>query len=183
MDAFAVSICKGLAMKKITIKECLICGVWFGGFQGMMPLIGYFLGISFATLITKIAPWVAFVLLAIIGGNMLKEAFSKDEEEAKPGLDVKTMFIMAIATSIDALAIGITFMAVPVTVLNTTQLINTLFGCATIAVTTFIISALGVKIGNIFGNKFMSVAEAAGGIVLILIGLKIILEHLGVIAL
>lgn len=182
MDAFAVSICKGLAMKKITIKECLICGAWFGGFQGGMPIIGYFLGISFASFIAKIAPWVAFVLLAFIGGNMLKEAFSKEEEEAKPGLDVKTMFIMAVATSIDALAVGITFMAVPVTVLEASQLINTIFGCVTIAVTTFIISAFGVKIGNIFGNKFMFIAEAAGGIVLILIGLKIILEHLGVIA-
>jgi len=182
MDAFAVSICKGLAMKRITIKECLICGIWFGSFQGLMPLLGYILGVSFANMINKVAPWVAFILLALIGGNMLKESFSKDDEEAKPGLDVKTMFVMAIATSIDAFAVGITFIAVPVTVLNAHQFINTLFGCGVIAITTFIISAFGVKIGAIFGTKFKSAAEAAGGIVLILIGLKIILEHLGIIA-
>ena len=180
MDAFAVSICKGLETKKITFKECLICGVWFGGFQGLMPFIGYLLGTGFEAIINKIAPWLAFILLTIIGINMLKEAFSKEEEETKPGFNVKTMFMMAVATSIDALAVGITFVAVPVTVLAGSAFINTVFGCILITATTFVISAIGVRIGNVFGAKYKSGAEAAGGIVLILIGIKILLEHFGV---
>ncbi|MBO4396891.1 MAG: manganese efflux pump, partial [Eubacterium sp.] len=116
MDAFAVSICKGLETEKITFRESLICGIWFGGFQGLMPFIGFLLGAGFEDIINRIAAWLAFILLAIIGLNMLREAFSKEEEETKPGFNVKTMFLMAVATSIDALAVGITFAAVPVTV-------------------------------------------------------------------
>ena len=181
MDAFAVSICKGLETKKITLKESLLCGVWFGGFQGLMPFIGYLLGTSFEVIINKIAPWLAFILLAIIGTNMLREAFSKEEEETKPGFNVKTMFMMAVATSIDALAVGITFVAVPITVLNASAFINTVFGCFLIMLTTFLFSAFGVRVGNIFGARYKSGAEAAGGVVLLFIGLKILLEHFGVI--
>ncbi|MBO7515578.1 MAG: manganese efflux pump [Lachnospiraceae bacterium] len=181
MDAFAVSICKGLETKRITIKECLLCGIWFGGFQGLMPFLGYLLGTGFESVINKIAPWLAFALLAIIGINMLREAFSKEEEETKPGFNVKTMFLMAVATSIDALAVGITFVAVPVEVLPTSAFINTLFGCALIAAVTFAFSTVGVRIGNVFGARYRSGAEAAGGFVLLFIGLKILLEHFGVI--
>jgi len=181
MDAFAVTICKGLSMKKITAKEGIICGLWFGVFQGMMPMIGYFMGTRFQNLINKVAPWLAFILLTIIGVNMLREAFSQEEEDTDPGLDVKTMFFMAVATSIDALAVGITFVAVPVKLFNATQLINTITACIIIAAITFITSFIGVKIGNVFGMRYKSGAEAAGGFVLIFIGLKILLEHLGVI--
>lgn len=181
MDAFAVSICKGLETKKITIKECLLCGIWFGGFQGLMPFIGYLLGTGFEDIINKIAPWLAFILLAIIGVNMLREAFSKEEEETKPGFNVKTMFMMAVATSIDALAVGITFVAVPVTILDASHLINTIFACLLITATTFLFSMAGVRIGNVFGARYKSGAEAAGGFVLLFIGIKILLEHFGVI--
>ena len=181
MDAFAVSICKGLETEKLTIKESLICGIWFGGFQGLMPFAGFLLGTNFEVLINKIAPWLAFVLLAVIGINMLREAFSKEEEETKPGFDIKTMFLMAVATSIDALAVGITFVAVPVRIISAPVLINTAFACVLIMITTFIFSAFGVRVGNIFGARYESGAEAAGGFVLIFIGLKILLEHLGVI--
>ena len=125
MDAFAVSICKGLAVKKITAKEYLLCGLWFGTFQGIMPLIGYLVGSRFERFITMVAPWVAFILLSLIGGNMIKEAFAP-AEEVKPDFDVKTMFMMAVATSIDALAVGITFVAVPVKVFEAGALINVL---------------------------------------------------------
>ena len=181
MDAFAVSICKGLETEKLTIKESLTCGIWFGGFQGLMPFIGFLLGTGFETIINKIAAWLAFILLSIIGINMLREAFSKEEEETAPGFNAKTMFMMAIATSIDALAVGITFVAVPVNIIMASMFINTVIACIIIAVTTFIFSAAGVRVGNIFGSRFKSKAEAAGGIVLILIGLKILLEHFGVI--
>ena len=181
MDAFAVSICKGLETKKISIKECLICAVWFGGFQGLMPFIGFLLGTRFEEIINRIAPWLAFILLAIIGINMLREAFSKEEEETKTGFNVKTMFLMAVATSIDALAVGITFVAVPVKVLDAPVFPNTVFACLLITLTTFIFSAFGVRIGNIFGSRYKAGAEAAGGIVLLFIGLKILLEHFGII--
>ena len=181
MDAFAVSICKGIETKKANIKQILLCGIWFGGFQGMMPFIGYLLGSRFEFIISKVAPWLAFILLAIIGGNMVREAFSSEEEETKPGFDVKSMFLLAVATSIDALAVGITFVAVPVTVLNASTFINTIFACLVIIFTTGMFSMLGVKVGNIFGTRYKSGAEAVGGFVLIFIGLKIILEHLGVI--
>ena len=181
MDAFAVSICKGLETKKITLKEGLICGIWFGGFQGLMPFIGFLLGTGFESIINKVAPWLAFILLAIIGTNMLREAFSKEEEESKPGFSVKTMFMMAVATSIDALAVGITFVAVPVTILDAPVLVNTVVACAIITATTFVFSFVGVRIGNVFGARYKSGAEEAGGFVLIFIGLKILLEHFGVI--
>ncbi|MDE7211990.1 MAG: manganese efflux pump MntP family protein [Lachnospiraceae bacterium] len=171
MDAFAVSVCKGLAMKKMSWKAAAVVGLWFGGFQALMPAIGYFLGIQFADKIEAVDHWIAFVLLAIIGGNMVREAFSKEEEKASGDLDVKTMFVMAVATSIDALAVGITFaflhQNMPVAV--------TLIG-----MTTFVLSMLGVKIGNLFGTRYKAKAEFAGGVILILLGLKILLEHLGV---
>lgn len=181
MDAFAVSICKGLETKKITIKECLICGIWFGGFQGLMPFIGFLLGTRFEFIINKIAPWLAFILLAIIGVNMIRESFSKEEEETKPGYSIKTMFMMAVATSIDALAVGITFVAVPVSIMSAPVFVNTVVACIIITITTFLFSALGVRIGNVFGARYKSGAEAAGGFVLLFIGLKILLEHFGVI--
>lgn len=180
MDAFAVSICKGLESGNKTVKESMICGIWFGGFQGIMPFIGFLLGTGFETIINQIAPWLAFILLSIIGINMLREAFSKEEEKSEPGFNAKTMFMMAIATSIDALAVGITFVAVPVNIIVASMFINTVVACFIIAVTTFIFSAAGVRAGNFFGSRFESKAQAAGGIVLILIGLKILLEHFGV---
>lgn len=180
MDAFAVSVCKGLAMKRVDLRSASICGVWFGGFQAAMPLLGYLLGASFETYISAIAPWVAFFLLSIIGGNMIREALTEQEEEASAGLDCKTMFLMAVATSIDAFAVGITFACVPVTVLQAGVFANTLFGVAVIGVTTFILSCLGVKIGNVFGCRYQKKAEITGGVVLILLGIKILLEHFGV---
>ena len=180
MDAFAVSICKGMASKRITSREGLLCGIWFGGFQGLMPFIGFLLGSTFVNVINKAAPWIAFVLLGFIGFNMIREAFST-EEESKPGFDVKTMLLMAVATSIDALAVGVTFVAVPVKVIDSSVLVNTLFGCAVIAAVTFVISFAGVRVGNIFGARFKSGSEAAGGFILIFIGLKVLLEHLGII--
>ena len=180
MDAFAVSICKGLATKKITLKECLLCGIWFGGFQGIMPLAGFLLGTRFEVIINRIAPWLAFFLLAVIGINMLKEAFSKEEEETEPGFGIKSMFMLAVATSIDALAVGITFVAVPVNIMNESELINTVIACLLIMITTFLFSAAGVRVGAAFGAKYKTRAEAAGGVVLILIGIKILLEHYGI---
>lgn len=174
MDAFAVSICKGLSMRSATAKAGAICGAWFGGFQALMPLIGFFLGTMFADAIKTVDHWVAFGLLAIIGINMLKEAFSKecDCEQHDADLSCKTMFIMAIATSIDALAVGISLaMAGDVNIVTAVLLIG---------VITFALSAVGVKIGNVFGSRFEKKAQAAGGIILILLGLKILLEHLGV---
>lgn len=173
MDAFAVSVCKGLAMKKVTVKELCIVGLWFGGFQALMPAIGHLLGSAFEKYITPVDHWVAFVLLVFIGANMIKEARSKDEEEADDSLGFKTMLVMAIATSIDALAVGITFAFLIETI---SYLI---FAISAIGITTFLLSALGVKIGNIFGVKYKSKAELAGGIILILLGIKILLEHLG----
>ena len=173
MDAFAVSICKGLAMKKATLQAELTCGIWFGGFQALMPLIGFFLGSLFAEAIQAFDHWVACILLAIIGINMLREAFEEKEEECGcADMCVKTMFLMAVATSIDALAVGISLaMAGNVNIVAAVLLI----GC-----TTFVLSAVGVKVGNIFGSRYEKRAEIAGGIILILLGLKILLEHLGV---
>ena len=177
MDAFAVSICKGLAVKKITAKEYLLCGVWFGGFQGLMPLIGYLVGSRFEKFISVVAPWVAFILLALIGGNMIKEAFAPPEE-VKPEFDVKTMFMMAVATSIDALAVGITFVAVPVKVFAEEGFANVIFAVITIAIITCIISMIGVKIGHIFGTRYKSGSEIMGGTILIFIGLRALITHL-----
>ncbi|MCR5716761.1 MAG: manganese efflux pump [Lachnospiraceae bacterium] len=178
MDAFAVSICKGLAVKKLTIRESLICGIWFGAFQGIMPLVGYLVGSGFERWIRIVAPWVAFVLLTLIGANMIREALSEDEEEEKDDFGIKTMFMMAVATSIDALAVGITFVAVPIEVLDAGKLQNTLFGVAVIAVVTFLISGIGVKIGNLFGIRYKSGSEVMGGTILIFIGLKTLIEFL-----
>lgn len=180
MDAFAVSICKGLAMKKATVKNALICGIWFGGFQGLMPFIGYLLGASFAEYISVISSWIAFALLSLIGGNMIREALSKDEETASADLDIKTMLIMAIATSIDALAVGIAFACEKINILAVSDIVNTLIGVGIIGIITCIISCFGVKIGNVFGSKFKSKAEFCGGLILILIGVKILLEYFGV---
>lgn len=174
MDAFAVSICKGLSMKKATLKAGATCGLWFGGFQALMPMIGYYLGTMFAGAIEAFDHWVAFGLLAIIGINMLKEAFEKgcDCEKHDADLSVKTMFVMAIATSIDALAVGIS--------LAMTGNVNIFWAVVLVGVITFAMSTMGVKIGNVFGSRFEKKAQAAGGIILVLLGVKILLEHLGV---
>ena len=172
MDAFAVSVCKGLALKKVSFKNTLLVGLWFGGFQALMPLIGYTLGSTFADYIIVIDHWVAFVLLALIGGNMIKEALGGDDDcdckcEINP-FGMKTMFLMAVATSIDALAVGITFAFLRVEIL---------WAITFIGITTFCFSAAGIKIGSIFGSKFKSKAEFAGGFILICLGIKILLEH------
>ena len=180
MDAFAVSICKGLAMKKATLKAELTCGLWFGGFQALMPLIGFFLGTLFADAIQAIDHWVAFVLLGLIGANMLKEAFGKgEEEEADADLSVKTMFIMAVATSIDALAVGISLAMAGLSIGGWDGIFAAVL---MIGLCTCIFSACGVKIGNVFGSRFEKKAQMAGGVILILLGLKILLEHLGLLA-
>ena len=179
MDAFAVSICKGLAMKKATLKEEMTCGLWFGGFQALMPLIGYFLGTLFAEAIEAVDHWVAFVLLGIIGVNMLKEAFGGEEEEHDADLSVKTMFVMAVATSIDALAVGISLAMAGLSIRG----IDGIFAAVLmIGLCTCIFSACGVKIGNVFGSKYEKKAQIAGGVILILLGVKILLEHLGILA-
>ena len=177
MDAFAVSVCKGLAMKKATLKAEATCGLWFGGFQALMPTIGFFLGALFADAIEAFDHWVAFALLAIIGINMLKEALEKEDEsgddpEKDADLSVKTMFLMAVATSIDALAVGISLAMV--------GSVNIWLAAAFIGICTCLLSALGVKIGNVFGSRYEKKAELAGGVILILLGVKILLEHLGV---
>lgn len=169
MDAFAVSICKGLSVPKLRPKHCLICGIYFGGFQALMPLIGWALGIRFQSLITNIDHWIAFVLLAVIGANMIKESFSKEEECPDASFGFKTMLTLAVATSIDALAVGVTFAFLDVNIVPAVLLIG---------MTTFVCSAVGAKIGNVFGNRFQSKAEFLGGLVLIGIGLKILIEHL-----
>lgn len=180
MDAFAVSVCKGLATEKMRLSHAVICGIWFGGFQALMPFIGYLLGTSVASYITNVAPYIAFILLSLIGANMIKESLEKDEDKASESFDVKTMFIMALATSIDALAVGITFACVPVNLIEASALINTLMAVLVIGIITFILSCFGVKIGNVFGARYKSKAEFAGGAILILLGLKILLEHLNV---
>lgn len=177
MDAFAVSVCKGLAMKKATLKAEATCGLWFGGFQALMPTIGFFLGALFADAIEAFDHWVAFALLAIIGINMLKEALEKKDEsgdnpEKDADLSVKTMLLMAVATSIDALAVGISLAMV--------GSVNIWLAAAFIGICTCLLSALGVKIGNVFGSRYEKKAELAGGVILILLGVKILLEHLGV---
>lgn len=183
MDAFAVSICKGLSLRKVTFKECGKVGLYFGGFQGGMPLIGFILGVQFKDYITNIDHWIAFILLSFIGINMIRESMEKDEDggivdltEAAVGeeevnqLGFKNMIMLAIATSIDALAVGVTFAFLQVDIIPAVSFI---------AIVTFILSAIGVKIGNVFGTKYKSKAEFAGGAILILMGIKILLEHLG----
>ena len=173
MDAMAVSVCKGLAMKKATLKNAMTCGLWFGGFQALMPLIGFFLGTIFADAIRAFDHWVAFILLGIIGINMLKEAFEKGDccSVQDADLSFKTMLLMAIATSVDALAVGISLAMV----LEVSQIF---LAVALIGLMTCALSALGVKIGNVFGCKFEKRAQIAGGVILILLGTKILLEHL-----
>ena len=172
MDAFAVSVCKGLALQRVSWKECCIAGAWFGGFQALMPLLGYLLGTQFERFVTSVDHWIAFVLLGIIGGNMIREALSRDEDQLDASLACKTMLLLAVATSIDALAVGITFALLPDVDLPA--------AVSFIGATTFILSAVGLKVGNVFGLKYKSRAEIAGGIILILLGVKILLEHLGV---
>lgn len=172
MDAFAVAICKGLAMEKVSIKKVAIVGAWFGGFQALMPLIGFLLGVSFKDYIVAIDHWISFVLLGLIGFNMIKESLSKDEDEENSSLAFKLMLVLAVATSIDALAVGVTFAFLQV---------NVVLAVIIIGITTFILSSIGVKIGNVFGARYKSKAEFAGGLILILLGVKILLEHLGVI--
>ena len=169
MDAFAVAICKGLAMRKIRWRDMLIVGAWFGVFQGIMPFTGYVLGIQFERFINAIAPWCAFVLLGLIGGNMIHESLGPDDEEETATLHFKEMLMLAVATSIDALAVGITFAFLEV---------NLLWAVLFIGAITFTLSAVGVKVGNVFGEKYKSRAELAGGAILVLLGVKILLEHL-----
>lgn len=176
MDAFAVSVCKGLGMRKLDKKQALIIGLYFGGFQALMPLIGYLLGTAFEQYITSFDHWIAFALLTLIGANMLREAFSNDEEEsAGASLSFGTMLVLALATSIDALAVGITL----------TFLVESIgyliFAVLSIGIITFILSAIGVRVGNLFGVKYKKGAVISGGVILILLGVKILLEHLGVI--
>ena len=174
MDACAVSICKGLSVKKVTLGHAAICGGYFGAFQALMPVIGFVLGVQFKDLITGIDHWIALVLLGLIGANMIREALSKDEEEVDCSFCFRAMIPLAIATSIDALAVGVTFAVMDIGS-------KILFAVVFIGAVTFILSAIGVKIGNLFGMKFKSKAELLGGIILILMGLKIFLEDLGVI--
>ena len=173
MDAFAVSICKGLSVKKIGAKHVLTAGLYFGGFQAIMPMLGFLIGFKFERFIVSVDHWVAFVLLALIGGNMIKEALSDDEESLDGSFSPKTMLPLAVATSIDALVVGISFAFLGVDIVMAASLIG---------VTTFVISGAGIVVGNVFGAKYKNKAEIAGGVILILIGLKILLEHLGIIS-
>lgn len=177
MDAFAVAICQGLCMPKLNLRHGGVIALYFGGFQALMPLIGWFLGSQFAGYIQSFDHWVAFVLLALIGGNMVREALSPEEEETSCAvnskLDHKKLFMMAVATSIDALAIGVAFAFMDVLILPAVSLI----GC-----TTFCLSLVGVVVGNFFGSRYKKRAELTGGTILILLGVKILLEHLGILA-
>lgn len=173
MDAFAVAVCKGLAIKKINLKSAGIVGIYFGLFQAGMPLIGYLLGVRFQSNIKAIDHWIAFILLILIGANMIKESRNKESEEADNSLCFKNMVILAIATSIDALAVGVTFAFLQVDIVPAVSFIGFV---------TFTLSMIGVKIGNVFGTKYKSKAEFIGGAILILMGTKILLQHLGVLA-
>ncbi len=174
MDAFAVSVCKGLSTRKLSMRHYLIIGAWFGGFQALMPTLGYFLGSAFQRYIESVDHWVAFILLCLIGANMLRESFSKEEEHTDASFGVKSMALLAVATSIDALAVGITFALLPD--------VNVPAAVSFIGCITFILSGVGLKVGNVFGLRYKSKAELCGGIILILIGVKILLEHLGLIS-
>lgn len=169
MDALAVAICKGLSMAKMSWKKGVIVGLWFGGFQALMPLIGYLLGAQFQSKITAFDHWIAFILLGLIGGNMVREGISGDEEKTDDSVSIKSMLPLAIATSIDALAVGVTFAFLRV---------NIIYAVSFIGVVTFLLSTVGVKVGNVFGAKYKSKAEIVGGVILILMGLKILIEHL-----
>ena len=169
MDALAVAICKGLSMAKMSWRKGIIVGLWFGGFQALMPLIGYLLGAQFESRITAFDHWIAFILLGLIGGNMIREGVSGDEEKTDDSVSIKSMLPLAIATSIDALAVGVTFAFLRVTIA---------YAVSFIGVITFLLSTVGVKVGNVFGARYKSKAEIAGGVILILMGLKILIEHL-----
>lgn len=171
MDAFAVSICKGLSLGKIKKRHMLIAGAWFGGFQALMPLIGYFLGSFFADMITKYSHWIAFALLMYLGINMYKDSRSEECDEMDASMKAKDMFILAVATSIDALAVGVTFAFLKVQIIPAVSFIGAI---------TFVCSAIGVKIGSLFGEKYKSKAEMCGGFILIIIGIKILLDGLGI---
>lgn len=173
MDAFAVAICKGLALKESKPRHMALVGLWFGGFQSLMPLLGYLAGVQFRDAITAVDHWIAFGLLTLIGGNMIREAFSKEEEEADASLTPKKMFPLAVATSIDALAVGVSFAFLDVQIVPAVSFIG---------VITFLLSAVGVKVGSLFGAKYKNRAELAGGVILILLGTKILLEHLGILS-
>ena len=177
MDAFAVSVCKGLASGKATIKEYLLCGTWFGAFQAAMPLAGYLAGSGFERAISRAAPWVAFILLTLIGCNMIREALGPDEE-VSPGFDIKTMFLMAVATSIDALAVGITFVAVPVEIIDSGRLVNVILAVVIIGVATCMISMAGVAAGSAFGDRYRKGSGIMGGIILLIIGFHSLITHL-----
>ncbi|MBQ1453563.1 MAG: manganese efflux pump [Ruminococcus sp.] len=169
MDAFAVSICKGLSVRRLRPRHNLICGLYFGGFQALMPVIGWLLGRQFESLIKSIDHWIAFALLVLIGANMIREAVKNEEENLNDSFSPKTMLPLAVATSIDALAVGVTFAFLDVSIVPAVSMIGA---------TTFILSAVGVKIGNVFGAKYKSKAELVGGIVLVAMGIKILIEHL-----
>lgn len=169
MDAFAVAVCKGLSMRKMNWQKAIQIALYFGGFQAFMPMLGFCLGSRFETIVVSIDHWIAFILLAIIGGNMIKEAFNKENENCNDDTSFKTMLMLAIATSIDALAVGITFAFLKVNVVIAVSLIGMI---------TFVLSVVGVKIGNQFGDKYERKAELAGGCILVLMGAKILLEHL-----
>lgn len=173
MDAFAVAVCRGLGMKKLNMKQGAVVALFFGGFQGLMPLIGWALGRQFEQYIVSIDHWIAFVLLGYIGGKMIWDAFHDDEGEVSSDFDIKQLFLMAVATSIDALAVGITFAFLHVSIVPAVLLIG---------FTTFVLSLIGVWLGHRFGSKYKNKATFAGGLVLCIIGLKILLEHLGIIA-
>lgn len=171
MDAFAVSVCKGLSVKKLEPKHALLAGLYFGGFQALMPVVGFFAGSYFADVISSFDHWIVFILLLLIGGNMIRESFNHDEESLNDSFGFKTMLLLAIATSIDALAVGVSFAFLQV---------NIVIAATFIGVVTFIMSAIGIKIGHIFGTRYKSKAELAGGLILILIGIKVLLEHLNI---
>lgn len=171
MDAFAVAVCKGLAMGKMAWRKAAIVGLWFGGFQALMPAVGYLLGEQFKDKITSIDHWIAFFLLGLIGINMVREAYGKEEAEEDDSLGVKEMFVLAVATSIDALAVGVTFAFLSVNIFSAVTFIGTV---------TFALSMVGVKAGNAFGIKYKAKAELAGGVILIFLGVKILLEHMGI---
>ncbi|HBA69299.1 MAG TPA: hypothetical protein DCZ40_08075 [Lachnospiraceae bacterium] len=172
MDAFAVAVCKGLAMNKLTLKKAAAVGAWFGGFQALMPAAGYLLGVQFKDKIASIDHWIAFILLGLIGINMIREAYSKEEEETDESLEIKEMFVLAVATSIDALAVGVTFAFLSVHIWMAVTFIG---------IITFLLSMAGVKVGNVFGTKYKAKAELTGGVILILLGIKILLEHIGIV--
>ena len=174
MDIFAVSVCKGLSMKKLNWKKTIIIALYLGLFQALMPVLGYFLGSTFSTIVQRVDHWIAFILLAIIGGNMIKESADENEKKLNDKVDVKTMILLSIATNIDALAVGVTFAFFEVSLLLAILIIGMI---------SFILSVLGVITGNKFGNKLQNKAELTGGIIIIIIGFKILLEHLGILVL